>query len=208
MADLNSYLMSPFNQGGLLQARFPLKKNAQAGVCYALVIEFFRYLTRNPAATHAAITQHLTNSLGTSINRQAMLADGVVEAQRRGGGAYDFLELFNSMGRVSGIRFGVLGAGAGYGGFLTQIKAMGNQGGMLRIEFAEGGGHAIALLQGGQVVFDPNFGILASTSLERGLMTKCLWNRYATLGMTINKWFILNLISGQGVGLGNALAPA
>jgi hypothetical protein len=204
---LNSYREAAFDQGALLKARFPLKVKAQEGVCYALVIEFYRKMALAHGAGESPspddIVKHLEATLGTSINRQAMHDDGLTEAKRAGGGVYDFVKLFNAMGRVSGIQWAFKGStGTQLSEFGPALNAEGEGMFMLRVEFASGGGHAIAVAQvgGGMIVFDPNFGIFESanpTALAAGL-----WAQYDSLGMKINNWWIISVVPSGGVGIG------
>jgi hypothetical protein len=198
---LMSYKLASFDQGQLLKAKFPLKNVAQEGVCYALTIEFYRELKKGRSPTAQQLVAHLDSTLGTSVSRQAMHDDGLAEFRRAGGGVYDFLTLFNAMGRVSGVTWTFGGqAGATAGQFATA-------GYMLRVEFASGGGHAIAVLKIGNTItlFDPNFGIFranGATGLSAGLFAQ-----YVSLGMVVSRWWLLKMVDSGGVGIG-AIAKA
>lgn len=202
---LDTYRKAIFEQGSLLKALYPLKKDAAGGVCYALVIEYYRKLLKSQAEVSPAdMVSHLKKNLGNCITRQDMQADGVKELQRLGA-SYDFVQLFNSMGRVSGVQFKFNGGTGITSGDFTNSYA--NETGtdfMLRVEFIEGSGHAIAIRKMAEVqLFDPNFGIFQDANAST-LATE-LWNEYASISpkMVVSKYFIIEKIAAGGVGLGN-----
>ena len=196
MAVLNDFRVAEFSQGTRLSGDFTYKKDAQPGVCLALVVSWFRVLSSGKVASEDDLMKAIAKDFGMSIVRQSVFDDSMRNvASITWAGLAD---KWNSVSTVTGISFGLEDVGMAVDPMVVATFALATGTYVLRITFNEGGGHAIGFAKVGDefMFFDPNLGLFAVDDLAT--FATLLWQKYrVAFRLTVNDWGLYSMTKAE-----------
>lgn len=204
MADFDKYVTATFDQGAILRRDFALKKDAQAGICWALVIEYTRISMSGEADWNTIVTK-LNKAMDLAIHRQGISSECVNAAKDAVTGSYDFLKVWNQQSGLTGLKFGFENSGTISDPLRTALLSKPDGWYALRFDAITSNGTyghivAIEVCGGGSayVMFDPNIGTMLFAQDDMADAVPQYWTKYRVdFAMTIGTWWLLNVEKAQ-----------
>jgi hypothetical protein len=204
MADLDQFIVRTFDQGEILRREFALKKDAQEGICWALVVEYCR-ISMGGEGDWDKIAAKLKDAMDKAINRQAISSECVKAAKDAVTGSYDFLQVWNKQSSLTGVTFSFENSGNISDPLRTALNVKADGWYALRFDATTASGSyghiiAIEVCAGGTsyVMFDPNIGLLMFSKAKLGEAVTGYWTKYRSdFLMTIGSWWLLKMAKTQ-----------
>ena len=196
MPALADYQTFVFDQGAELRKTYAFNPQLQAGICYALMIDWIKDLMNHAAHTATERKTVLDNAFTLAAGRQRVYTAGRETASKGTGTmAYDkSTDLSSDLGRLYGMKFTYKEFGTAVDPFSTAVVKSDYQDKFLYLELSGSGwAHAIGLRGATTVqVFDPNlgeFGLSRSGTAVRDF-SQLLWAQYTSWNLVITQWIL------------------
>jgi hypothetical protein len=188
---LADYKTGDFSQGTQLRAQYPYNSELYGGICFSLMVQWFKELEKNSDPYEDSVFGGLMGS--PSISRMDSMKDALTlagtrqriytQAVKQGGAGWgsNLAATLTSVGRHWGWAFAYSGSAPSSAAFANHFSnpLHASKQFYMSLKFVGGGGHAVGCLTSDPMIFfDPNFGEFQFTTAQAGAFFGDLWTRY------------------------------
>jgi hypothetical protein len=200
MPELTDFQSFVYEQGSELQKTYAFNKELQAGICFALMVDWIKDLMNKPAHTIAERKKVMEDAFTLAAGRQRIFTSGFSSASKGTGTLTldKMTGLMTELGRLFGLKFTYKELGAAADPFSTALLKTDYQDKYLYLDISGSwGAHAIGIYAATAIlVFDPNLGEFSLSRSGTAVrdFSQALWAQYGTTWQfTISRWVLVQV---------------